>query len=163
MDFRRERHVIDLLFVIALLFLFAFSAIMLIALGAGVYQKNVDTMQANYDRRTAGAYLVQKVRQADETGCVRKGSLKGNDAILLSDHVGDREYTTWLYLYDGMLCEQLLRADMEPTPSAGQEILPLRELSVESVSPKLLSVHLTLENGETEELYLGLRAEEETP
>ncbi|MBR5115943.1 MAG: DUF4860 domain-containing protein [Lachnospiraceae bacterium] len=163
MDFRKERHVVDLLFVIALLFLFAFSAIMLIALGAGVYQKNVDTMQANYDRRTAGAYIVQKIRQADETGCVRRGTLKGEDAILLTDHIGDRDYTTWLYLHEGMLCEQLLRADMEPTPSAGQKILPLKELSVENVDPQLLSVHLTLENGEKEDLYLGLHSEEETP
>ncbi|MCR5675445.1 MAG: DUF4860 domain-containing protein [Lachnospiraceae bacterium] len=159
MDFKKKHHVVDLLFVIALLFLFAFSAIMLIALGADVYQTNVDTMQANYDRRTAGAYLVQKIRQADENGSVRTDTLKGSPAIVLTKHVGERDYATWLYLYDNMLCEQLLRADLNPVPDAGQKILPLRELEVTEAGPKLLSFKLTLDNGETEAFYLGLRSE----
>ena len=47
-----NRHTIDFLFVIALLFLFAFMAIMLIALGASVYQRNVSLMEKNYETRT---------------------------------------------------------------------------------------------------------------
>ncbi|MBR4528959.1 MAG: DUF4860 domain-containing protein [Lachnospiraceae bacterium] len=159
MDFRRQRHVVDLLFVIALLFLFAFSAIMLIALGADVYQKNVDTMQINYDRRTAGAYLAQKVRQADTAGAVCVRTLEGQSAIVLTKQVGEREYATWLYLHDGMLCEQLLRADLEPAAGGGQKILPLKTLTVEQIADDLLSVRLTLDNGEAEDFYLGLRSE----
>ena len=159
MEFRRHRHVVDLLFVIALLFLFAFSAIMLIALGADVYQKNVDTMRKNYDRRTASAYLVQKVRQADVRGAVRVDELNGTPALVLTNRVGDRDYATWLYLYDGKLCEQLLRAEMAPEPAAGQEILPLKAMELDALSGRLLSVRLTLEDGEEEAFYLGLKSD----
>ncbi|MCR4764512.1 MAG: DUF4860 domain-containing protein [Lachnospiraceae bacterium] len=161
MDFRKERHVVDLLFVIALLFLFAFSAIMLIALGADVYQKNVDTTQINYDRRTASAYLIQKVRQADAEGSVRTDTLNGTPALVLTKHVGDRDYATWLYLFDGSLREQLLRADMTPDPAAGQEILPLHAMEAEMTDAHLLSVHLELASGESEDFCLGIRSEAE--
>ena len=161
MNFRRERHIVDLLFVIALLFLFAFSAIMLIALGADVYQKNVNTMQNNYAERTAGAYLVQKVRQADVAGGIRTDTLDGQPAIVLTNKVGDREYATWLYIYDHMLCEQLLRAEMTPMAQAGQKILPLEDMNVTQSASDLMHVDLLLENAVTEELYLCLRSEEE--
>ena len=159
MDFRRERHVVDLLFVIALMFLFAFSAIMLIALGADVYQKNVDTMQINYDRRTASAYLIQKVRQSDESGSISIGELKGSRALILTNAVGERDYSTWLYLYDGMLCEQLMRSDMTPMPQAGQKILPLAGFDASFASDDLLMMELVLENGEKESFFVGLRSD----
>ena len=159
MDLRKERHVVDLLFVIALMFLFAFSAIMLIALGADVYQKNVDTMQINYDRRTASAYIIQKVRQSDESGSVRIGELKGNKALILTNAVGERDYSTWLYLYDGMLCEQLMRSDMTPMPQAGQEILPVAGFDVSFAADDLLRIKLVLENGEDESFFVGLRSD----
>ncbi len=159
MDFRRHRHVIDLLFVIALLFLFAFSAIMLVALGASVYQRNVDTMSENYDRRTASAYLVQKLRQSDESGCVRTDEINGETAIVLTNRVGERDYSTWLYLYEGTLREQLLRAELVPEPAAGQVILPLRAMELTPVSDRLYSVRLTLQDGEEESFYLGLRSD----
>ncbi len=159
MDLRKERHVVDLLFVIALMFLFAFSAIMLIALGADVYQKNVDTMQINYDRRTASAYLIQKVRQSDESGSVSIGELKGNKALILTNAVGERDYSTWLYLYDGMLCEQLMRSDMTPMPQAGQEILPVEGFDVTFAADDLLQIKLVLENGEKESFFVGLRSD----
>lgn len=159
MDFRRERHVVDLLFVIALMFLFAFSAIMLIALGADVYQKNVDTMQINYDRRTASAYLIQKVRQSDESGSISIGELKGSKALVLTNTVGERDYSTWLYLYDGMLCEQLMRSDMTPMPQAGQKILPLAGFDASFASDDLLMMQLELENGEEESFFVGLRSD----
>ncbi|MCR5177707.1 MAG: DUF4860 domain-containing protein [Lachnospiraceae bacterium] len=159
MDFRRERHVVDLLFVIALMFLFAFSAIMLIALGADVYQKNVDTMQINYDRRTASAYLIQKVRQSDESGSISIGELKGSKALVLTNTVGESDYSTWLYLYDGMLCEQLMRSDMTPMPQAGQKILPLAGFDASFASDDLLMMQLELENGEEESFFVGLRSD----
>ena len=161
MNFRKERHIVDLLFVIALLFLFAFSAIMLIALGADVYQKNVNTMQTNYAERTAGAYLVQKVRQADVSGGVRMDTLDGHPAIVLTSSVGGRAYSTWLYIHDHMLCEQLLRAEMTPMAAAGQEILPLEDMEVRQDTEHLMTVHLVLEDGVTEEVSLCLRSEEE--
>ena len=159
MDFRKERHVVDLLFVIALMFLFAFSAIMLIALGADVYQKNVDTMQINYDRRTASAYLIQKVRQSDEGGSVSIGELGGSKALILTNAVGERDYSTWLYLHEGMLCEQLMRSDLTPMPQAGQKILPVAGFDVSYESENLLRMELVLENGEQESFYVGLRSD----
>ena len=88
MNNRNEnRHTIDFLFVIALLFLFAFMAIMLIALGASVYQRNVSLMEKNYETRTSYAYVTEKIRQADATGNLQIGTINQLPALLLFQEI----------------------------------------------------------------------------
>ena len=43
-----RRHTVDMLFVIALLFLFAMGALMLIALGSSIYKRSVTTLAVDY-------------------------------------------------------------------------------------------------------------------
>ena len=62
---QKNTHSIQTVAVVLLLLLFAFSSLILVSLGASVYEKNVSDMQGASAERTAYAYLTQKVRQGD--------------------------------------------------------------------------------------------------
>ena len=64
MEERQQRHIIDILFVLALFGIFALSAIFLITIGANIYGKTMNNMERNFDTRTALAYITEKVRRS---------------------------------------------------------------------------------------------------
>ena len=68
---KKDKHVIDSVFVICLMLLFVLCALSVIAIGASIYQKNVSAMASNNSHRIASAYITEKVRQADIDGTVR--------------------------------------------------------------------------------------------
>lgn len=61
-----SHHVVDILFVLALLCVFAVSAMILIILGANIYKVTVSHMNDNFSSRTSYAYIVQKIRQHED-------------------------------------------------------------------------------------------------
>ena len=64
MNEKTDRHIIDILFVISLFALFVLSAVFLISIGAGIYSKTMYNMNANFDSRTAVAYINEKMEKA---------------------------------------------------------------------------------------------------
>ena len=162
---KQERHfVVDILFVLALFAVFTVSALVLVTIGADVYQHTVQDMSQNYDSRTAMAYITEKVRQADsvlEDGrpAVELGHLEHQPALILTDEIDGEYFTTYLYLYDGWLKELYLRKNSYPgqdISEAGQNILQLDALEYKQLTDNLLSVSMTTTDGETRQLYLSL-------
>jgi hypothetical protein len=143
---RQEKHfIVDILFVLALFGIFAVSALVVVTIGADIYQRTVQDMSSNYDSRTAISYLTEKVRRADS---------------LLSDEQEGERFCTLLYYHDGYLKELFMRegADLGgDAAAAGEKILQLSDLEYRFLSDRLLSVSMTLPDGETKKLYLTLR------
>lgn len=150
--------------------MFAFLSLVLISLGASVYERNVSDMQAVSGKRTAFAYVTQKVRQADAEGQVRVGvfpvevtSSYYGEALIFSREIRDEIYETYLYAYDGSLRELTVRAGTDITPDMGAPILPAEELGVreDDLIKGLLHIELhTITDNlpETQELKLYLRS-----
>ena len=162
---KQERHfVVDILFVLALFAVFTVSALVLVTIGADVYQHTVHDMSRNYDSRTAMAYITEKVRQADsllENGSpsVELGTLEQQPALILKEEIDGAYFTTYLYLYDGWLKELYIREDSYPgeeISAAGQNILQLNALEYKQINESLLSVSMTTPDGESRQLYLSL-------
>ncbi len=148
----------DMLFVILLTLLFAFSAMMLIALGADVYQKNVDDARKNYEQRTSCAYITQKVRQCDAGGEITLGDLDGIPALKLTQQIGERSYTTWLYCHDHELREIFAESSVTLTPESGMAIMALEDLQIEQPSGDLFRLSLTEANGSHQNLVLAVHS-----
>ena len=90
MEFRlKRRHMIDLLFPIALFFVFALSALTLILLAARIYQSTTANSSLQYTSRTGLAYISEKIHQNDEDGAVYLGNFDGQDAVILEQKQGD--------------------------------------------------------------------------
>ena len=111
-------HAISGAFVFLLLGVFALSAVVMVLLGAGAYNRTVDAAAAHNEVRIGPSYLRTMVRGHDETGGIRTERLTGIlrqdeetgdvhtepvdlDAIVLEDG----EAVTRLFVYEGMLYE----------------------------------------------------------
>lgn len=143
------RHTVDMLFVIALLFLFAMGALMLIALGSSIYRRGVDTLTKSYDKRTAYAYITEKLRQCDENCSISTGIFNNSGAIRIGSMVGDTPYVTYLYDYDGSLMELYAREDAgDLPPESGQKIMDIEDLVLDTKINGILEITITLKGGE---------------
>lgn len=158
---QEKNHIVDVLFVLALFVVFTLSALVLVILGASVYRQTVRYMDENYTSRTAYSYLTEKVRQNDLYDSISLGQLEGTEALVLTREVNDATYATYLYLHEGSLRELSMRQgrDIGTDPlSAGQEILPLTDWTLEMTGEHLLHIELTLEDNSRKELFIALRS-----
>ncbi len=161
-----KKFIVDILFVLALFGIFAVSALVLVTIGADVYQHTVRDMSSNYEIRTSIAYITEKVRQNDSYNRTGDGvtitEVSGTPALVLTQEINGELYDTYLYLYEGYLKELFMRKDNyvgEDFLPAGQDIMPLRELAFEKSDAQLLTVHMTITDGHEETLYVSLRSE----
>lgn len=156
------QHIVDILFVLALFAVFAASALMLVVIGANVYQQTVTHMDSHYTERAACAYLTEKLRQNDRSDAVSVGMLEDTPALVLSEEIEGEVFCTYLYLYDGYLKELFVRRDSFAGNSllaAGQNILPLCAFRVEETAEGLIRLSLDTGNGQPITLYASLKAD----
>jgi hypothetical protein len=154
--FHVNQSKIDTVFIACLFVLFAVTASLLVLLEASQYRATVDSMNENYEVRTASSYLAEKLRQHDAAASVAVQELDGVRALALSENA-DKAYTTYIYYYDGALRELLVGADASCTLSAGQSIVALSSFSVEKRAEGLLYITFTDSGGISHEQYLSYR------
>ena len=146
---------VDILFVLTLFFVFALSALTLVVLGANVYRSTVNHMDESFTDRTSYAYITQKLRQNDEAGALSLADFDGHDACVFTQEINNTIYNTYIYEYDGYLCELLARADMDMKPSDGTKILELETFEVTPVTPKLSRIDLAFSDGKSMQVYVS--------
>lgn len=122
-------HVFDSLFTFLLLLSFLLFSLLLCSIGSAVYRSGSDSLNENYTSRTALAYLAEKLREHDESGALSETSIGETTALLLSETIDGKVYVTYLYYYDGALCELFAAADTDPSPEMGTKIAKLRSFS----------------------------------
>ncbi len=144
----------DTVFTVLLFVLFAIMAGLLILIGAGQYQVSTDSMNHNYEIRTASSFLTEKIHQNDSISSV---SVK-NDMLVFSETIEDSAYLTYVYYYDGFLCELFTASDADFTPEAGQQILSLGGFSAAQVEDGLFLIRFTDSDGGIHSEYLHTHA-----
>ncbi len=156
-----NKHVVDIIFVLALFCVFATCALMLVTLGANVYKRTVDEMESNYSSRTAFAYVTEKLRQNDSKAQLSLDYLNGTPAVLLKQDINGTTYRTYLYLdTDGYLKELFVKEGTSlgsSTLSAGQKILELESFDAMQLSDSLFLFSLVSTDHDTMTLYVTSR------
>lgn len=143
------------------------SALILVTIGADVYQHTVTDMQHNYETRTSISYITEKIRQNDTSltdgeSSVGISSLSGQKALALTSELAGEEYCTYLYLYDGCLKELLIKKGSSlggDALSAGQTIMELSDFRIEPVAKRLLSLQLTTIDGEQHQVFVSTHSD----
>lgn len=159
MNEKQNRHIIDILFVIALFAIFVLSAVFLISIGAKIYSKTMSNMENNFNSRTAVAYITEKIHQSDENGNVSLGKFEGSDAIVIDSVMAGKEYVTYIYLHEGQIKELTLRKDIILSQSAGSPIIAVDDFTMEMVSDSLASFNITISNDESYHFYVNIYSE----
>jgi hypothetical protein len=153
----KRKHHADILLVIALFAVYAICAIMLTALGAGVYRNITAIMIDNYDTRTGILYVAEKVRQYEVSGAVRIDKLDGGDALVLVEPGTGGEYETWIYIANGQLCEQMIAKGEKIDIDSSQVIMPMQAMQLNLSKARLLTVEMTTISDVSTAISLNLR------
>lgn len=153
---KERKHIVDILFVIALFGIFVISAIALISIGAQIYSKNMTNMNGNFNSRTAVAYVVEKVRQSDSENTLSLDHFEDIPAISIKNTVNSIDYITYIYQYGAELKELTVRADIPLSPSAGQTITEISDLQLISLNPNLIKCIISMPDNETYEFQISI-------
>ncbi|MCR4587803.1 MAG: DUF4860 domain-containing protein [Lachnospiraceae bacterium] len=152
MHIDENRHVIDILFLIALLGVFTISAALLILSGTNIYRNIVSSMDQNYDTRTSYAYLTQRLHSLDSSDAISIQTVDSVPVICITETINDADYNTLIYAYDGSIRELFTSVGNDVPLSAGQEIMACESFTITQVGSKLYTIHL--ETAEEEALNL---------
>lgn len=135
---KQKNHVVDLLFSLALFCVFAASALIIVIMGADVYQKSVNDMNRNSTIRTSLSYLSEKIHQNDAENGIRIDQLNDLPSLVLTQNLNGEIYETWIYAYDGMLCEIMTDLENGFSPEEGQPILEIGSFSLEQNGSRII-------------------------
>ncbi len=141
-----------------LLGIFAVASLFLINIGVQVYKNVVIANNDNFELRTSLSYLATRVRQADQTGMVEIREEDGLKILVLGEENEDGEFETCLYFWDGFLYEHFMEKGGYFEPGYGMETFEVESLIMEQKASGQLYFRATGGGGDTEELYMTLRA-----
>lgn len=147
-------HKLETAFVILLLSLFAITTFVLVLLGVKQYRSTADAMDHNYEIRTATSYLKEKVRQSDINSSLTIGELYDIPSLTITSTINNQRYCTYIYYYDGYLRELFIEENAVYSVESGQQIIPLQNLSFESISSDVIKATITDSNGHDNPVFL---------
>lgn len=134
--------------IIAPLLLFILSsicAVLMVLAGIRLYSRMNETSSSLQNNRTAISYIRSKIRSLSPEGSVSIETIEGKDALLLTDTMDNTSYTTYIYIYDNSLYEYYASSDTPFLPSAGSEIMALKDMDIQE-EDGLLSLTCTAQN-----------------
>lgn len=154
----KKAFMAGLISMVFLLGIFAVASLFLINIGVQVYKNVVIANNDNFELRTSLSYLATRVRQADQTGMVEIREEDGIEILVLGEEKEDGEFETCLYFWDGFLYEHFMEKGGYFEPGYGMETFEVESLIMEQKASGQLYFRATGGGGDTEELYITLRA-----
>lgn len=133
MRLKQKNHSITSLFSFLLLLTFCLFALLLVGMGSAVYLNGTEHLNENYTSRTAIAYVSEKVRQHDRSGDIFVTEVEEFPAIAFCETVEGAPFITYVYFYDGVLCELFVRSDVTPLADMGSRLVELEEFTFAEV------------------------------
>jgi len=149
---------IDTIFVLIVFGIFAFSVLMVLMLGAGIYRNMTEISQEGQSERTVLSYVRTKVKNYDSADNIHVGHFGGLPALNIDEKYGDTVYRTSIYHYDGWLCELFSDVSLSFKPGDGMQIARVDSLAFNELDNGLLKV-----TAGRWELLLSLRGSSDIP
>ena len=161
---KRDRSIVDFLFILTLFAVFMVSALFIVLFGAKSYKNTVADMDRNFSTRTAHSYITEKIRSHDCTDGVgiadiSAESLNGYSTLTLKSEAQGRNYITYMYVDEGYLKEYTAPEGMEFDERSGVNVLPVEEFAVNRVNDGLFSFHVVDDKGSETDFYVSIYSE----
>lgn len=158
---KRNKSVVDFLFILALFGAFAITALFVVLFGARIYKSTVSNMNTNYEKRTAMSYVTEKIRSHDFSGGAEVSAdpsdpSAAHSVLKLYQTVGDKRYVTYLFVDEGYLKEFTADDSYEFDYRTGTPILAINDFSVKKESGSLYHFDITDTNGEKTEFFVTM-------
>lgn len=149
-------QMMSMLFTMLLFLVFVLCALFTVLTGSKVYENIYTRMEADFAGNISLNYIANKVRQGDEAGSISVRQIDGTDVLELEQEVEGMEYVTWIYCYDGYICELFTDTESGLGLSDGLPIIECEGLNLE-MSQKILMVETTGWGGSR--LFLAVKSE----
>ena len=147
---------LDFIFILALLCIFAFGALMVVVLGANTYKGIKSDMDSNFEFRTPLSYISTKIRQHDDINSIRISNMEGTDILVLESIDAGVPCETLIYEYDGSLYEVYLEKGTPFKLDEGLAIIPCNGLTFK-IDGNLLKLEAADHQGNTRQLSVSFR------
>jgi len=131
---------IDTVFVLVIFCVFAISVLMVLMLGANIYQNVNGMTQEGYGEHLALSYIWTKVKNGDDSGKVLIEDFDGRPALCFDEEYSQVEYRTLIYYYNGWIYELFSEKDLGLSPQDGTQILRIDELNFETLNHGIIRV-----------------------
>ena len=122
---------IDTIFVLIIFSTFAFSILMVLMLGAGIYRNVNDISREGQSEHTALAYVWTKTKNFDDADSIHVGEFNGKPALFITETIYDLEFNTIIYHYDGWIIELFSEANLDFPSGGGVRIVAIDNLLFE--------------------------------
>jgi hypothetical protein len=155
-----RNHSVDTIFVLSLFCVFAVSVLLVLIMGTKSYSAISDRTDDTYFRRTAISYITEKVRHNDKTQSVFISEFCGLPALDLRNEYDGVSYSTYIYLYDGKVCELFCETGLDLPEDAGSSVIEGSALSFEKQADNLLKISYTDPKGLEGSILVSLKSEE---
>lgn len=144
---KEKRHETDVLFTMVTFLIYALALLLFVSLGATVYRSVTQRMEQHQNQRTAESYLREKMRQNDREGAVCVTDIEGQNALQITETVGEKEYRTYIYTDGGMLKELLISSEREAHLSEGTPLVAVKNIEFQEDEEGILTVSMESDQG----------------
>ncbi len=149
-------RLIQNVFVLLLLAVFAVLSTFLVLMGAQVYRSTVERSSLNNDSRIISA-IVRSAVWAEDGGDIQVQTYDGIPVLEIVDYFDNDGYVHRLFCHDDLLWESYTSAERGFDIESGDSLCELSEF-VPSLDGHMLTIHMKTPDGEENVLQLYLRA-----
>ncbi len=155
-----QKHNIDLMFLIVLFMIFTFSALSVLIMAINSYKSVVYANEDNATRRTAVAYVREKIRSHDINGDISVERIDGIEALVMPEY---DDYSLYIYYYDGYLMEMEAKNNAGVTADFGNKIIEIDNFEIGRKNKNLIELNITDIEGDTQTIYVAVKSENYNP
>ena len=159
---KRDRSIVDVIFMITVFGVFMLSALFVVLFGARIYKKTAHDMSVNFSSRTSLAYVTEKLHQHDRKNGIEIIKDSSGPVIKMNQFVNSDEYCTYLYEHEGYLKELTVRGGVGLVRNAGKNILKLKSFESTKISDSLYRFNIEDDEGNATEFYVSLYSYSDT-
>lgn len=154
----KKTHMIDFIFPVVLLFVFAVSALVVTLFAAEVYQSTVEDSSRSSTARTSLAYVTEKIHAGDSLGNLEITEFDGCDAIRITDEIDGESYVTYIYFFNGELRELFVKSEKGFTAESGTGILKIKDFKIEKKSDNIILLACTDQKGRSASCAVSIKS-----
>lgn len=153
-----SKHIIDLIFPIALFVVFVISSMGVLLITVDFYSENTQEISAKEESRTALSYITTKIHQNDIAGGISIEKIEGKDCLSLLGEKGDIKYHTYIYMHEGKLKELVAKDSVDARLVDGTGILDISFLEMSEPEDGLFKFTVTDKLGHTHTQIISERS-----
>ena len=154
----KRKGPLDLLLILVLMCAFTGFALIIVSIGANAYNNVLISVEDNSQLRLPLTFISNKIHQSDELGSVILTNKDNITALVLKSRDSKNTYENWIYVYEGNLCELLVKSGDNFALSSGIKVMSLDKLTMEMKSDNLIKISSFNSKGESLDLDINLRS-----